>query len=115
MADFPKGRDNVQYAVVAIDYFIKWVEVEALVSITLAKIKKFNYKNIIYRYEVPYTIISNNGTQSDHNKFKEFNDNLSIKKVFSLVTRSQVNGQVKVVNKRIQHNLKIKLKNLKER
>ena len=38
-----------------VDYFTKWVETEALASITPAKIKEFIYKNIVYRYEVPYT------------------------------------------------------------
>ena len=32
-----------------------------------------------------------------------------------MVTRSQANGQVEVVNKTTKHNLKTKLKNLKER
>ena len=68
-----------------VDYFTKWVEVEALVSITPTKIKEFIYKNIIYRYGVPHTIISNNGTQFDCNEFKEFCDDLQIKKVFSKV------------------------------
>ena len=44
---FPKGRGSAQYAVVVVDYFIKWVEAEALVSITPRKIKKFVYKNIV--------------------------------------------------------------------
>ena len=44
---FPKGRGNIQYAVVAIDYFIKWVEAEALDFITPAKISEFVYKNIV--------------------------------------------------------------------
>ena len=48
--------------VVAIDYFTKWVEAEALASITPTKIKEFIYKNIVCRYGVPHTIISNNGT-----------------------------------------------------
>ena len=44
----PKGRDSVQYTVVVVDYFTKWVEAEALTSITPAKIKEFIYKNIVY-------------------------------------------------------------------
>ena len=41
------GRGSVQYAIVAINYFTKWVEAEVLMSITLAKIKDLIYKNII--------------------------------------------------------------------
>ena len=56
MADFPKGRGSVQYAVMAVDYFTKWVEEKALASITPVKIKEFIYKNIVCRYGVPYTM-----------------------------------------------------------
>ena len=62
----------MQYAVVAFDYFTKWVEAEVLASITPAKIKK----NIVCQYRVPYSIISDNGTQFNYDKFKEFCDNL---------------------------------------
>ena len=98
-----------------VDDFTKWVEVKVIVSITPAKIKEFVYKNIVYRYGVPHTIISNNGTQFDYNKFKDLYNNLQIKKVFLSVVRPQANGQVKAVNKMIKHKLKTKLKNLKGR
>ena len=75
----------MQYAVVAVNYFTKWVEAEALASITLAKIKEFVYKNIIFRYRVPHTIVSDNGTQFNCDEFKEFCEDLQIKKTFSLV------------------------------
>ena len=55
-----KGRGSVQYAVVVVDYFTKWVEAKALASIMPAKIKEFVYKNIVCRYGVPYTIVSDN-------------------------------------------------------
>ena len=47
-----------------------------LAFITPAKIKEFVYKNIIYRYRVPHTIVSDNGTQFHYDEFKEFCDNL---------------------------------------
>ena len=59
------------------------------------KIKEFVYKNIVCRYGVPHTIVSDNGTQFDYDEFKEFCNNLQIKKV--------------------KCNLKMKLKNLKGR
>ena len=57
ISQLSKGRG---YAVVAINYFTKWVEAEALASITPGKIKELVYKNIVYRYGVPHTIISDN-------------------------------------------------------
>ena len=70
---------------VAVDYFITWVEVEALASITPMNIKEFVYRNIFCRYGVLHTIILDNGKQFNCNEFKEFCDNLQIKKSFSLV------------------------------
>ena len=40
------------------------------------KIKEFIYKNIVCRYGVPHTIVSNNGTQFENYEFKEFCDDL---------------------------------------
>ena len=47
--------------VVAVDYFTKWIKVEALSLITLGKIKELVNKNIVCRYGVLHTIVSNNG------------------------------------------------------
>ena len=47
IGQLPKGRGSIQYVVVAINCFTKWVEAEALTSITPAKIKEFIYKNIV--------------------------------------------------------------------
>ena len=71
IGQLPKGRDSIQYAVVA-NYFTKWVEAEALVSIIPVKIREFIYKNIVCRYGVPHTIVSENDTQFDIEEFKEF-------------------------------------------
>ena len=62
----------MQHAIVTVSYFTKWVEAEVLASITPTKIKEFVYKNIVCRYGVPHTIVSDNGTQFDCDKFKEF-------------------------------------------
>ena len=67
-----KGIGSVKYAVLAINYFTKWIEAKALASITPTKIKEFIYKNIIYWYGVPHTIVSDNRTQFDYDHFKEF-------------------------------------------
>ena len=113
IGQFPKGRAGAKYAVVAVDYFTKWVEAKALASITPMKIKEFVYGNIICWYGVSHTIISNNDKQFDCNEFKEFCDNLQIKKSFFSVAQPQANGQVEAINKTIKHNLKTKLEDLK--
>ena len=59
---------------------------------TLAKIREFVYKNIVCRYVVPHTIVSDNNTQFDSEELKEFCDDLQIKKVFTSVAQPQANG-----------------------
>ncbi|XP_022891957.1 uncharacterized protein LOC111406817 [Olea europaea var. sylvestris] len=64
----PKGRGGVSFAIVAIDYFTKWVEAELLAKITEANTSKFLWKNIICRFGIPYSIVSDNGRQFDNKK-----------------------------------------------
>lgn len=56
-------RGGAKYAIVAIDYFTKWLEAEPMATITSAKVVNFVIKNIICRYGVPYKIIIDNGMQ----------------------------------------------------
>ena len=51
ISQLSKGRGGAQYAVVVVDYFTKWVEAEALTSITPIKIKKFVYKTSFINME----------------------------------------------------------------
>ena len=60
------------FLLVAINYFTKWVEAEPLIVITEDKIQTFVWKNIVYRFGILRTIISDNGYQIDSRKFKEF-------------------------------------------
>ena len=55
----------MKFLLVAIDYFTKWVEAEALETITETKVQNFVWKNIICRFGIPRTIISDNGRQFD--------------------------------------------------
>ena len=61
VSPLPQGKGQVKFLLVAIDYFTKWVEVEALATITKARVRSFVWKNIIYRFGIPLTIISDNG------------------------------------------------------
>lgn len=68
---------------VRIDYFMELVEVEALATIKEAKILNFVWKNIVCRFGIPKTIISNNGLHFDSQGFYSFCSNISIKNKFS--------------------------------
>ena len=47
------------------DYFTKWAEAEALANILDVDVKKFIWKNIITRFRVLDSLISDNGLQFD--------------------------------------------------
>ena len=47
------------------DYFTKWVETELLANIRDVDAKRFVWKNIVTRFGIPHTLISDNGLQFD--------------------------------------------------
>ena len=69
MGPFPPGKKQIKFPIITIDYLTKWVEVELITMITKAKIRSFVWKNIVCRFGIPNTIISNNGRQFDNPKF----------------------------------------------
>lgn len=54
------------------------MEVEALANILDVDVKKFVWKNIITRFGVPETLISDNGLQSNSKAFRKYNSDLRI-------------------------------------
>ena len=61
------------------DYFTKWVEAEALANIRDVDVKKFVLRNIVTRFEVLESLVSNNGSQFDSMAFRKFYSDLGIK------------------------------------
>ena len=109
ISPMPTACPTFKYTVVAVDYFTKWPEAKPLAVISSKKFQEFIWESIICHFEVPYEIVSDNGTQFDNNEFRDFCDDLGIKKNFSLVDHPQKNGQVEVINKIIKFILKTKL------
>ena len=109
----PLGKGQVRFLLVAIDYFTKWVEAEALATFTEAKIRSFVWKNIIYRFKIPRTIISDNGRQLDNQAFTDFCLDLGIKNQFSSPRHSQANEQAEVTNRTLLKIIKAKLDDAK--
>ena len=57
---FPKVTGNRRWFLVSIDYFTKWVEAEPLENIRDVDAKRFVWKNIVTRFGIPHTLISDN-------------------------------------------------------
>ena len=100
---------------VSIDYFTKWVESEPLANIRDVDAKKFLWKNIVTRFGVPNTLISDNGLQFDSKSFRRYCCELGITNMYSTPAYPQGNGQVEAVNKVIVNGLKKRLDDAKGR
>ena len=57
---FPQATRNQRFVLVAVDYFTKWVEAEALANIRDLDVKKFLWRNIVMRFRVPESLVSDN-------------------------------------------------------
>jgi hypothetical protein len=58
----PRAPGNKRFFIVATDYFTKWVKAEPFSNIRDIDAKRFLYKNVITRFSIPWTIISDNST-----------------------------------------------------
>ena len=72
MGPFLIAVRQLKFLVVGIDYFTKWVEVEALATITEKNIRSFVWRNIIYRYGIPRVLVSTNQKQFNNESFRYF-------------------------------------------
>nr|XP_023892078.1 uncharacterized protein LOC112004088 [Quercus suber] len=99
---FPKAVGNKRYLLVSTDYFTKWVEAEPLANIRDVNAKRFIWKNIVTRFGVPHTLISDNRLQFDSKAFKRYCCDLGIKNRYSTSAYPRGNGQAEAINKVIE-------------
>ena len=94
----PTAQGNYKYAVVAIEYFTKWVEAKPLIKITSDAVRKFSWQNIICRFGVLKELTVDNGKQFDSQPFREFCRSIGTKLMFASVYHPQSNGAVECAN-----------------
>ena len=112
---FPKAAGNKRYLLVGTNYFTKWVETEPLSNIRDADAKKFIWRNIVTRFRVPRTLISDNGLQFDSKAFRRYYCELGIANRYLTPAYPQENGQAEAINKVIINGLKKRLDDAKGR
>src|SRR3954471_17413110 len=88
------GRTHL---LVAVDKFTKWIEAVLITSSTALTAVNF-IKAIIFRFSVPHSIITDNGTNFTATEFQNFCQELCIKINYASVTHPQSNGQVEKAN-----------------
>jgi IS30 family transposase len=91
-------QHNYTFTVIAVEYFTKWIEAKPLTNVSSATIKKFFWRDIIYRYGVPRHITVDNAKYFDNAMFKEFCQQINMKVAFVLVHLPQLNGAVEKAN-----------------
>ena len=115
VGSFPKATGNKRYLLLGIDYFTKWVEAEPLANIKDVDAKRFVWRNIVTRFGVPRTLISDNELQFDGKAFRRYCRELGIVNRYSTPYYPQGNGQTKASNKVIVNGLKKRLDDAKGR
>ena len=113
MGPFPIGVRQLKFLVVGIDYFTKWMEAEALATITEKNIRSFVWRNIICRFRIPRILVFNNEKQFDNSAFRGFCSELGIKNHYSSPAHPQANGQVEVTNWSLLKIIKTRLEGVK--
>ncbi|KAM1131883.1 hypothetical protein ACFX19_047052 [Malus domestica] len=93
------GATKHAWILVAIDYFTKWVEAKSYAKLTSKEVCNFVEENIVTRFDLPETIITDNGTIFISERFKEYTANLKIQLEQSTPYYPQANRQAEASNK----------------
>jgi transposase InsO family protein len=105
-----KALEGFSHLLIAIDKFSKWIEVRPLTSIRSNQVVAF-FTNIIHRFGVPNSIITDNGTQFTRKKFLDFCKDHHIRVDWAAVAHPMTNGQVEHANDMILQGLKPRIYN----
>ena len=75
----PIASASKKLLLVATDYFSKWIKAEAFSLIKDKDVTQFIWNNIICRFGIPRSIVSDNGPQFDSRVYRNFYHELKIK------------------------------------
>ena len=115
MGPFPTAPAQKKLLLVATDYFSKGIEADAFSSIKDRYVTRFIWKNIICRFGIPRSNVSDNGPQFDSRVYQDFCQELKIKNLYSTPRYPQSNGQEEASDKTLLTALKKWLDSAKEK
>nr|GEZ37097.1 reverse transcriptase domain-containing protein [Tanacetum cinerariifolium] len=101
--------EKVKFLIVDMDYFTKWIEANAVATITGGQVNKFVWDNIVCCFGIPGEIVSDKGKQFNDNPFKDWCDKLNITQRFSSVKHPQSNELVERANRSLGEGIKSRL------
>jgi transposase InsO family protein len=102
------------YLLVAVDKFTKWIDAMPVTNQEGKTAVKF-FESIVYRFGMPHSIITNNGSNFISKEFQDFCEGLRINITYSSVAHPQTNGQVEKANGLIGAGIKKRLMSPLER
>ena len=109
VSPLPTAPAQKKLLLVATDYFSKWIEADAFPSIKDKDVTRFIWKNIIFRFGILRSIVSDNGPQFDSQIYRDFCQEVKIKNLYSTPQYPQSNGQAEASNKTLLTALKRRL------
>ena len=89
---YPPSSKNHKFILVVTNYFTMWVEAIPLWNVTSKDMVEFVKKHIIYRFGIPQTITTDQGTMFTSGEFEEFAASIGIKLLNSSPYYAQANG-----------------------
>jgi transposase InsO family protein len=100
-----QARGGFTHLLVAVDKFSKWIEARLIVNVRSEEAVSF-FIDIIYRFGIPNTIITDNDTQFTGKKFLNICDDNNIRVAWSVIAHPKTNRQVERANDMILQGLK---------
>jgi transposase InsO family protein len=104
----PRALGGFSFLFVGIGTFTKWMEATPVVNITQEAAVKF-LKSIIYRFDVPKRVLTDNGTRFKGAKFLRCCADFGIHHQPSSAAHSKINGQVERINGLLLQGIKTRM------
>lgn len=100
-----KAPRGFTHLLVVVDKFTKWIDAKPITKLMSSKAITLFY-DFIYRFGVPNSIITDNGTQFTGEPFLQFCDDFNIRIDWAMVAHPRSNDQVERANGLILQGLK---------
>ena len=102
---FKTGASGFTHLLIAVDKFTKWIKAKPIKNLGAGTSVSF-IKELIFRYGVPHSIITDNGSNFYSDEFKVFCASQGTPVDYTSVAHPQSNGQAERVNGLILQGLK---------
>ncbi|XP_059315795.1 uncharacterized protein LOC132066509 [Lycium ferocissimum] len=109
----PSTSNGHRFILVSIDYFTKSVEATSHKSVTKKVVADFVKNNLICRFGVPESIITDNGVNLNSHLMKDISEQFKITHENSTAYRPQMNGAMEAAKKNIKRILRKMVDNYK--